>query len=1077
MLFAAPPKFQELSDDEREELRRELRSIYVLGDPRNPRRSVLSEQAKRLESSWGSIEQIPRLFHWDSLIFDQSYAFDQLVSSQSGVLESLYLQLRPGNENLYTLLRKLRIEREEKDFRAGFPVFSDAQIFPSLNRSQIEFLYPGVSWNIEFPISFEEYLSLVEWRFSSQKSEWEVLQSYLKYLSLGNPSWTEKLPSQDSFQRALDSAVKEIGSLAEKREIPLDSVDSHHYLDQADFLFELLQYSHERQWSIREQRRWRWTMDDIDRVNALSWFEFHYSNRWSEVFRGLDIEALRVAVQNGLRPPDLDELFQRIRFELGTNANVRILDRENVLISLAQVKTGEWQHKDFPYFELSDQYRGIVSLMLFPQLSIEQGRALLEQRVFELDQETKAAILNTAFQDVASYQAWQDKLQGRDITRTEDRRIIHAELVEALLKSNESSLSSLELLRVKSGEVALGDRVVPTRSVALKRARSYLEEHPELWDDSLYPDWLMDRLYVHLFPYPSSLSDEWDKFWQSFHLTGPSRKLNDEWEEVYHDQDIKEEKRQVELAELSEELQSLLFDSSGRVREDYSSPSVYLAHFVAGSVPSPGQALGSASFGTGFFVVSRVAGFKIVTFYLLASGGIHLVTTWAYNEDTKKVEQWDLSKGVSPPPGRWLAEALLLFPKLLEVSFLDPSASRRLRALEDLGRLSSEFLLFGLGHRAGSRFLPFDRLSLIRRQHFANKRILKIHKSRTQGVEALKTARRELAENTRAIEAYGSRPSAQRRSLLRKRRDLLRQIGQLETGFGSRIGILGFIGQQTGRLALRVGDALLIFLPSKRSPIRRGGVRGFLRSTREYWSRGRHLGLPQLDELERSVRKAYAKHERKFVVDDLDIQDQYRAWRAASKDGAQRLQGLDESIRVYLQTAESLAARSSSELTRSAKKLQKQLERALDDAEISLQAIERQARQLEELPGFEAARAGAWEKRAHRLEGFLRRDPSVEEMLQLDLQVQRSHFASELWGESLRHSNYLRTQLTALRTQLESASCAFKQSSATRLLDLIKKASNEITKMEQAQARQLRKVQSERAALQQWESAYPILER
>ncbi|MBN8554547.1 MAG: hypothetical protein J0L93_03805 [Deltaproteobacteria bacterium] len=741
-----------------------LRRLMILGD-RTQDSGLFFEQKfalERLKTEFDSLKnssdplaiellqsKSAHLFNFNQAIIDWAWEFDYGIRNNEDalrenlekIIQSLPedLQKNISEENPFpavvidSALERMSLEMEQKKFILKHPLFSEAMIFPGLRGvalekylkiirpKNIDKISPLVIEKIKNDevLNFEDYSVYERASSGDDISLQDILSAYLFYRSLGSISRSPAL-SEKEFVEHFSKMYREVLDIASRLQLKAPAAFP---AEDIQFLWLIYQAATNSSPII--------SLDvDFAKPNAKEnlsgaiWVSEEYAKKnkkfWSSV---RDIQPDQAGYSENLAKLSalIDEWVER-------NFDSSQFDFQAALL---QIQDNTWSfdgRKNFSYYRLDEgsknpELRNLFSARIFPDLSLREGKALLEQRFFDLPKKDQDSLVQKIFLDSSGLVEFLKRLSQINTKDPAAIQKFHEFLVATYLKNRQVEQANDWAWEAVPTNKLLDGSVLPDIKSAKNRMNRLVEAHGHEFDYGSYSKIspLVDFLTVNIFPYDGYFSDEFKHMGNAYKLRAEHQKhietLAPLWEK-YSKLSEGEEKRalalQIDAATKNyavfTELHSVDPESLGEMAGAF----VYgvLPHRVS-DIPSIAANVGM---GFAFYWAGRWLGGKVVV-VLLFDTAARLISAKYFNEKDKTWLTMDLNKGFSIPIlpiGKWTAEFLQHTARTAVAIANASTANERQDHLQEFGEITGGFISFSAGSLIAHMRFDFTTISRIR---------------------------------------------------------------------------------------------------------------------------------------------------------------------------------------------------------------------------------------------------------------------------------------------------------------------------------------------------------------------------
>lgn len=756
--------FFALTDLEKRDFIQALRSLFVFGDRKmgstgtsifsglrltqEDRLNRLLELLEDTEADENSANQTLLseaalyIFSLDQATIDWSQEFRRVVGADPMKVSDFYsnvLKQLPDSvpKTFEQVMRRLCFEIDQKFFVVRFPVLNEFVLFPGLRGYEFDQFVafgPAVLKSLpaeilnkiknDLRLSFEEYRTIFETLRGKSLSNENAVIAYTHYLAVGTLPFAEMTRplSRDIFMEHLNAASEAGRQIAVETKTTIDDDRLMFSAEKKEFYWHIYNASRIQAWRPDWDKSWRDSQAQSLSILGALWVQNQFSDRWPALAQ--DDSETKLPEESG---------FGRLQREIDEMVSEILSSDEHYLFeaTIAQVEDDSWNKKGiegFAYYRLSEELKNLAVGRLFPDLTVAQGRALLEKQFTSLSETERMEVANHIYTDMTEMLRYIDLRKNLSDGDPKQNDRFHEVLVKnyfearALPKAHADDFIRPDTITLLDGSK------IPSSTVSKERMEAYLNENPNAFEGSWTPDWLVRWLSINLFPYPGYLEDEifvrtineWNRRSEVRAYRDNLSRLQKEYDTSRTDED----KKSI-VARIESEIKR--FNEQFAAPHD-SSPAISATAFLSGVTPQSFKDMGSAAVaataGAAFYIVLQVTGISGKAAFWLIAGDTCLRFGTAYK--LSEEGGFDLEKGYSSYLGKWTAHTLATSWDIARTIYMTEDAETRLDAYDSAGQMAGEFLWFGAGSYTAARILHLGRVTKLRKIDHLQKEIERV---------------------------------------------------------------------------------------------------------------------------------------------------------------------------------------------------------------------------------------------------------------------------------------------------------------------------------------------------------------
>jgi len=856
-----------------------LRKLFVMGDPSEPSglfalQKIAIEELKLAAEldldEKSAVENASNQFAYRTVVADRTFEFRRSISPR---IASIYLSdwqsLAEGTRSFDRIMTSKVLELKQKEFALSRPGISRFEPLGGLSGFavqqffEIRDLLPSADLLnalksrrlLEFD-QFAELLKLLN--PSADTNSTLAFQQYANYRLISRiDEWPCR--SSESFKEYFIFQAENLRDEALRRGLAAPSTSSNSV--EIQFLWLL------RQWILTHQpvATFEWKDDEVELLSGWNFLLSQYAHRWPEYDR-LPSELEFDAPSRAIIAEETDEMVLAL-FPAEQSSDF--------LSAVEQFHQGLWL--DLPADEaalrtLPEDLRRVLAARLFPDLSVRNGKALLEGRLFDsLTELDRRELLSAIFGSDIPTEEYQKQLN----LSTQDPAALHRyhyELVSRYLFERELIKAPTDSFTLPSGEN------IPSVEKQRREMRLLLAQNRDNFDYGFYPAALIDELVVLLFPSQEHLSKlEPKRFWNEWERQKILRDFMISQQGFLAQ--LKTSATEEQRTQVEQQMLETMLEFQAKLASypiDPNSEATWLAAFLSGALPHSAETkeiLKTIGIGATFAISVKIFGIRAVSWFVALDTGARLLTSGYWNEGLEKL---NLENGFSTPVGKWTAQSLQDGLALLTRLQTAKTPEESLELAYDLGSLGSDVVWFSLG-AAGARW-SLD-LSSYRRWRRANsihseiKNLEKSAKVTQNRIDQLKSNLANKLESWEVMNLSGRAATDQARVLQRSIDDLRIEIFDLEQVRLTKVqGRIGFYSKALISSVIEISKSIV---PSQRT------LKERLTKLKRYWSRRSNVAIEQ-----------YAREVQRLEAELFKIEHQEWAWQNSAR-------GLQKSISEF----------------------------------------------------------------------------------------------------------------------------------------------------------------------------------
>ncbi len=931
-----------------------LKRLYVIGDAQGSS-GLLGLQKELIEELRLSadfeidvkdaVQRSSNLSATRTLIADRTFEFRRSIIPRIPSIYKADWERQPeGFRSFDRIMTQKVLELKQKEFALSRPVISQLEPLGGLRGFYVQQFFELQNLNPSSdlletlkagrPLSFEQFLDLLKLinpaLDSSQRAQ--IFQQFAIYRLF---SRVDEIPARDleALSTELNLMAEELINEADRRELTAPQLQLSKTT--VRFFWLLRAWIEAKPFAID----WERSAEDKNLLSGWNFLLTNYSGRWTELNQ-IPEELQFDEPARKLIAEEIDQMVLSL---------FKVEESSDFESAIQQFNEGFWLDlppEDSALRRLPEELRQILAARLFPDLSLKQGKALLEGRLFEsLDELDRRELLSTIYG--AEIPADEFEKQ-RTLSPSDPDRIhrYHYDLVKAYLLAQSLITKTADRMSLSSGEE------IPTVESQRREMRLLLAQNRESFDYGFFPSVLIDELAVLLFPSPEHLGSlEPKRFWNEWERQGLLRDLMISQQGFLAE--IQRASSDEEKQKLEEKFIQTVEDFQQKLQAyqiDPDSEATWLAAFLYGAMPHSNEAseiLKTVGVGAAFALTVKIFGVRAVSWFIVLDTGTRLVSSGYLKED---LESLDLNQGFSTPIGRWTAESLQGGMHLLSKLQTAKTAEESMELAYDLGTLSSDLVWFGVGASSVRWTLDLSSYRRWRRANTIHTEIQRIEKQAQQTQLKVDQLKMRLAENLTTWEKLqvSGRALTDEGQLLSKTIDDLRlQIFDLEHVRLTKV--QGRVGFYSRALISTVVEIAKSIVPSRR-PLKERFAK-----IQKAWSRRTHLAVEQ-----------YARETQRLEAELMKLDEAEWAWQHRPKLRAQvrvfqsefkRFHKLQEQMNIQMLEAQNLLESATQVSSTKASKLYDSARKALEKARISHTQSLRAFESAWEQASLEASRA------------------------------------------------------------------------------------------------------------------------
>jgi hypothetical protein len=945
-----------------------LRKLFVIGDSQGSsgllglQKTLIEDLKLSAELEIDLKEAIQRASNLSAartLIADRTFEFRRsIIPRIPAIYKADWEQQPEGFGTFDRIMTEKVLELKQKEFALSRPVISQLEPLGGLRGFYVQQLFESRQLNPSSDLleelkagrllSFEHFrdlLTLLNPQIDLSESS-KVYQQFAIYRLFAR---IDEIPARDfeAFDAEMNLIAEELINEAHRLELKAPQFQLNK--TSLRFFWLLRAWIEARPLSID----WDHHAEDKNLLSGWNYLVSTYATRWTELNQ-IPEEIQFDEPARKLIADAIDEMVLSL---------FKIEESSDFESAIQQFQEGLWldlSPEDSALRKLPEELRQILAARLFPDLSLKQGRALLEGRLFEsLDELDRRELLSSIY----GAEIPTDEFEKQRTLSPSDPDAIHRyhyDLVKAYLIAQSLIEETADTMTLSSGDE------IPTVESERRKMRLLLAQNRDSFDYGAFPPTLIDELAVLLFPSPEHLSDlEPKRFWNEWERQTLLRELMISQQgflaEIQRAPTMEEKQKiEAQFIKTLEDFQEKL--SSYKI--DMDSEATWLAAFLYGALPHSNEAseiFKTIGIGATFALSVKIFGVRAVSWFIVLDTGTRLVTSGYLDED---FDDLDLNRGFSTPIGKWTAQSLQGGLHLLSKLQTAKTAGESMELAYDLGTLSSDLVWFGVGASAVRWSVDLSSYRRWRRAKTIHSELERFQKQAQQTqlkVDQLKARLGDSLSTWESLQLSGRALTKEGELLSKNIDDLRLQIFDLEQVRLTKV--QGRVGFYSRALISTVVEIAKSIVPSKRP------LKERLAKIQRSWSRRTNLAIEQ-----------YAREMQRLEAELLKIEQAEWAWQHRPSLRARahvfqrelkNFQRLQEQMNLQMLEAQTLLDSAAQVSLAKAQKIYDSARRALEKARTSHAQSRRAFESAWEQASIEAARTQPLNQGLKALDGAL----------------------------------------------------------------------------------------------------------